>query len=75
MSLGVSLTTTGVSVPSVGVSLKSTTFNFPWAGESLLGIGVSLNGGTAAPAPPAFTTFNFSVATSSMYLPALMGFA
>lgn len=45
----VSLTNIGVTLPSVGVSLLSSVGPLPWAGESLLGVGVSLSSASMSP--------------------------
>ena len=44
-----SLTNTGVTLPSVGVSLRSSVGPLPWGGESLYGVGVSLSSASMSP--------------------------
>ena len=50
--MAVSLVGIKVTLPSVGTSLTPTTLQMPWSGESLLGIGQSIPGSSAAPTPP-----------------------
>lgn len=74
------MTSSFIALPDIGVTLTpttnvlgSTTLDLPAIGVTLIFIGVSL--GSTGVAAPSVTTFNFSLATSSMYLPLLGGFA
>lgn len=71
----VSLLQTGVSINGVAVSLASGTVELACIGPALMiPNNVSLITFNPSTTPPA-VVFNFSLATSSMYLPLMGGFA
>lgn len=75
MAVGVSIPSTGLSLATGGVSLYSTTLYFPYGGESLLGVQVSLSTSGGTSSPGAFAgTLNFTNTTSAVYIALFGGF-
>lgn len=69
----VTLPTVGVSL-SCGVSLATSTPVLPFAGESLLGLGVQIGSAISTSSPGGTNSLAFNNATNSQYIALIYGF-